>query len=80
MVDRLEDVVYCKAHLFLVLEWLDLDLKKYMDSSPEFATDIRQIKVSGRFLPFGGLCTLCYKIFFGGDLWSERIVFHLVVI
>uniref|UniRef100_A0A2N9IS82 cyclin-dependent kinase n=1 Tax=Fagus sylvatica TaxID=28930 RepID=A0A2N9IS82_FAGSY len=42
---RLEGVVYCKAHLFLVLEWLDLDLKKYMDSSPEFATDICQIKM-----------------------------------
>ncbi|KAK9989577.1 hypothetical protein SO802_029816 [Lithocarpus litseifolius] len=42
---RLQDVVHSEKRLYLVFEYLDLDLKKYMDSSPEFATDLRQIKM-----------------------------------
>ncbi|PRQ56189.1 putative protein-serine/threonine kinase CMGC-CDK-Pl family [Rosa chinensis] len=41
---RLQDVVHSEKRLYLVFEYLDLDLKKYMDSSPEFAKDPRQIK------------------------------------
>lgn len=44
-VDRLQDVVHSEKRLYLVFEYLDLDLKKHMDSSPEFAKDLRQIKV-----------------------------------
>jgi hypothetical protein len=47
VVDRLQDVVHSEKRLYLVFEYLDLDLKKHMDSSPEFAKDLRQIKVSG---------------------------------
>lgn len=44
--DRLQDVVHSEKRLYLVFEYLDLDLKKHMDSSPEFAKDHRQVKVS----------------------------------
>ncbi|CAJ1935929.1 unnamed protein product [Sphenostylis stenocarpa] len=42
---RLQDVVHSEKRLYLVFEYLDLDLKKHMDSSPEFAKDPRQVKV-----------------------------------
>jgi len=45
--DRLQDVVHSEKRLYLVFEYLDLDLKKHMDSSPEFVKDPRQVKVSG---------------------------------
>ncbi|KAH6558927.1 hypothetical protein KP509_1Z037600 [Ceratopteris richardii] len=41
---RLQDVVHSEKRLYLVFEYLDLDLKKYMDSSPEFSKDARLIK------------------------------------
>ncbi|KAK7816259.1 cell division control protein 2 like protein [Quercus suber] len=43
---RLQDVVHSEKRLYLVFEYLDLDLKKHMDSSPEFAKDLRQVKSS----------------------------------
>ncbi|KAG2664823.1 hypothetical protein I3760_16G101600 [Carya illinoinensis] len=42
---KLQDVVHSEKRLYLVFEYLDLDLKKHMDSSPEFAKDLRQIKM-----------------------------------
>ena len=45
MEHRLQDVVHDEKSLYLVFEYLDLDLKKHMDSSPEFAKDPRQVKV-----------------------------------
>ncbi|KAK9903136.1 hypothetical protein M0R45_006223 [Rubus argutus] len=42
---RLQDVVHSEKRLYLVFEYLDLDLKKHMDSTPEFAKDPRQIKL-----------------------------------
>ncbi|KAH7533854.1 hypothetical protein FEM48_Zijuj04G0175900 [Ziziphus jujuba var. spinosa] len=42
---RLQDVVHSEKRLYLVFEYLDLDLKKHMDSSPEFAKDPRQVKM-----------------------------------
>ena len=44
--DRLQDVVHSEKRLYLVFEYLDLDLKKHMDSCPEFSKDPRLIKVS----------------------------------
>ncbi|RYR17391.1 hypothetical protein Ahy_B03g062153 isoform B [Arachis hypogaea] len=44
--ELLQDVVHSEKRLYLVFEYLDLDLKKHMDSSPEFAKDPRQVKVS----------------------------------
>ncbi|KAJ6926967.1 hypothetical protein NC651_011152 [Populus alba x Populus x berolinensis] len=41
---RLQDVVHSEKRLYLVFEYLDLDLKKHMDSSPEFAKDPRLVK------------------------------------
>ncbi|CAN1853426.1 Cell division control protein 2 homolog A [Linum perenne] len=35
---RLQDVVHSEKRLYLVFEYLDLDLKKHMDSCPEFGT------------------------------------------
>lgn len=43
---RLEDVVHSDKKLYLVFEYLDLDLKKHMDSHPNFGTDHRLVKVS----------------------------------
>lgn len=61
--DRLQDVVHSEKRLYLVFEYLDLDLKKHMDSSPEFAKDLGQIKVRECFLLFG-VCLLCAMNFF----------------
>ncbi|KVH97231.1 Protein kinase, catalytic domain-containing protein [Cynara cardunculus var. scolymus] len=41
---RLQDVVHSDKRLYLVFEYLDLDLKKHMDSCPEFAKDPRLVK------------------------------------
>lgn len=43
--DRLQDVVHSEKRLYLVFEYLDLDLKKHMDSCPEFSKDPRLVKV-----------------------------------
>lgn len=45
VVYRLQDVVHSEKRLYLVFEYLDLDLKKHMDSCPEFSEDHRVIKV-----------------------------------
>lgn len=42
---RLQDVVHSEKRLYLVFEYLDLDLKKHMDASPELSKDTRLIKV-----------------------------------
>ncbi|XP_009618062.1 cell division control protein 2 homolog A [Nicotiana tomentosiformis] len=42
---RLQDVVHSEKRLYLVFEYLDLDLKKHMDSSPEFSEDPRLVKM-----------------------------------
>ncbi|KAG5540550.1 hypothetical protein RHGRI_020683 [Rhododendron griersonianum] len=42
---RLQDVVHSEKRLYLVFEYLDLDLKKHMDSCPEFSKDPRLIKM-----------------------------------
>jgi hypothetical protein len=42
---RLQDVVHSEKRIYLVFEYLDLDLKKYMDSCPELAKNPRLIKV-----------------------------------
>lgn len=47
---RLQDVVHSEKKLYLVFEYLDLDLKKHMDSCPDFANDPRLIKVSLRYI------------------------------
>ncbi|KAK6140754.1 hypothetical protein DH2020_025500 [Rehmannia glutinosa] len=43
---RLQDVVHSEKRLYLVFEYLDLDLKKHMDSCPEFSQDPRLVKSS----------------------------------
>lgn len=48
LVHRLQDVVHSEKRLYLVFEYLDLDLKKHMDSSPDFAKDLHMIKVSAK--------------------------------
>ncbi|KAF8031510.1 hypothetical protein BT93_D0662 [Corymbia citriodora subsp. variegata] len=42
---KLQDVVHSEKRLYLVFEYLDLDLKKHMDSCPEFSKDTRTIKM-----------------------------------
>ncbi|KAJ0093783.1 hypothetical protein Patl1_27019 [Pistacia atlantica] len=41
---RLQDVVHSENRLYLVFEYLDLDLKKHMDSCPDFAKDPQLVK------------------------------------
>nr|BAA21673.1 cdc2 kinase [Allium cepa] len=41
---RLQDVVHSEKRIYLVFEYLDLDLKKHMDSCPDFAKDSRLAK------------------------------------
>ncbi|URD80615.1 Cell division control protein 2 [Musa troglodytarum] len=41
----LQDVVHSEKRIYLVFEYLDLDLKKHMDSCPELAKDPRLVKV-----------------------------------
>lgn len=40
----LRDVVHCERRLYLVFEYLDLDMKKHFDSNPEIAKDRQVIK------------------------------------
>ncbi|KAH0643825.1 hypothetical protein KY290_035275 [Solanum tuberosum] len=42
---RLQDVVHSEKRLYLVFEYLDLDLKKHMDSCPEFSKDPHLVKM-----------------------------------
>lgn len=42
---KLQDVVHSERRLYLVFEYLDLDLKKHMDSCPEFSKDTHTIKM-----------------------------------
>ncbi len=44
-VNSLQDVVHHDDRLYLVFEYLDLDLKKHMDQSPSFCQDLPVIKV-----------------------------------
>lgn len=41
---KLQDVVHSEKRLYLVFEYLDLDLKKHMDSTPDFSKDLHMIK------------------------------------
>ncbi|GKV37747.1 hypothetical protein SLEP1_g45737 [Rubroshorea leprosula] len=41
---KLQDVVHSEKRLYLVFEYLDLDLKKHMDSCPDFGNDPQMIK------------------------------------
>lgn len=54
-------MVHSEKRLYLVFEYLDLDLKKHMDSCPEFSKDPRLIKVSEILLIFGDLCILWHE-------------------
>ena len=44
-VVRLQDVVHADAKLYLVFEFLDLDLKKHMDAHPRLGADGRLVKL-----------------------------------
>lgn len=50
LVHRLQDVVHSEKRLYLVFEYLDLDLKKHMDSTSDFSKDLHMIKVSAKKL------------------------------
>jgi cyclin-dependent kinase 2 len=45
---RLRDVVHNENRLYLVFEYLDLDMKKHFDSNPQLAQDRRVIKARVR--------------------------------
>ena len=45
-VRSLKDVIHSDNRLYLVFEFLDLDLKKHMDTNPHLCKDHRIVKVS----------------------------------
>jgi hypothetical protein len=51
---RLYDVIHSDRKLYLVFEFLDLDLKKMMDTTPGFSKDHRLIKVTSLASPLAG--------------------------
>jgi hypothetical protein len=60
---RLYDVIHADKRLYLVFEYLDLDLKKLMDALPGFSSDHRLIKVRSSHCAIAvhmGLHTLSY--------------------
>lgn len=69
---RLQDVVHSEKKLYLVFEYLDLDLKKHMDSCPDFANDPRLIKVSLRYIfTFRKLSVIFLLFGFPYAMWFE---------
>ncbi len=46
----LKDVIHSDNRLYLVFEFLDLDLKKHMDTNPDLCKDHRVVKVSSSLL------------------------------
>ena len=46
MLHRLMDVIHSDKRLYLVFEYLDLDLKRFMDMHPQACRDHRLIKVA----------------------------------
>ena len=42
----LKDVIHSDNRLYLVFEFLDLDLKKHMDTNPHLCKDHRIVKVT----------------------------------
>ncbi|PWA69528.1 hypothetical protein CTI12_AA295090 [Artemisia annua] len=61
---RLLNVVLTEERLYLIFEYLDMDLKKHMESSPEFLEDPQLVK---RFL---------YQMLCGVDYCHSRRVLH----
>ncbi|CAN0890964.1 Cell division control protein 2 homolog [Linum grandiflorum] len=53
---KLRDVVHSERRLYLVFEYMDLDLKKHMDSIPDFGKDQHMVK---NFL-YQILCGIAY--------------------
>ena len=53
MPRRLEDVIHSDQKLYLVFEFLDLDLKKHMDANPHLCRDHRLVKVPQRAAVLG---------------------------
>jgi cyclin-dependent kinase 2 len=67
---RLHDVIHADRRLYLVFEYLDLDLKKLMDGMPTFSSDHRLIKVS---------CIMCDPTLFSvladaSGCWSMHLL------
>lgn len=44
-------MIHCDKRLYLVFEYLDLDLKRFMDTNPHACRDHRLIKVRTAALP-----------------------------
>ena len=66
----LKDVIHSDNRLYLVFEFLDLDLKKHMDTNPDLCKDHRVVKV--RLLPVlnHALLPACGPLM--GTLWGPH--------
>ncbi|KAF3509070.1 hypothetical protein F2Q69_00005482 [Brassica cretica] len=73
---KLQDVVHSERRLYLVIEYLDLDLKKHMDSSPDFSKDLHMIKVFGWSWWLNIECAYLYQILHGIAYCHSHRVLH----
>uniref|UniRef100_A0A0D9VNQ8 Protein kinase domain-containing protein n=1 Tax=Leersia perrieri TaxID=77586 RepID=A0A0D9VNQ8_9ORYZ len=68
---RLHDVVHSEKRIYLVFEYLDLDLKKFMDSCPEFAKNPTLIKEKCACAVWTDMCIYkTLEIPWNDNLWS----------
>lgn len=67
---RLMDVVHNDSKLYLVFEFLDLDLKRYMDSVKQQGFTPIHVKVAGSecFVCINDLCLL--ELFISTNIWD----------
>lgn len=61
-VVTLLDIIHSDTRLFLVFEFLDLDLKKYMDSTAPQGLSASLVKVCVRYLYISVISNLCCEI------------------
>lgn len=59
---RLEEVMYDNKRLFLVFEYLELDLKKYMDTTPALSQNRHLIKVDKLLPLYAQICNNTQRI------------------
>jgi hypothetical protein len=64
---RLRDVIHLERRLYLVFEFVEMDLKKHLDSSPQVAGDRRVIKVRPHALRARPAAQTCVSGRSGGD-------------
>lgn len=63
--------MHSEKRLYLVFEYLDLDLKKHMDLTPDFSKDLHMIKVSAEKL-LGIVLFMCLIQFYAKGIFTNQ--------